>query len=209
MTIGVGSTLFRQFLDSHTLKMKSVLIKFNSRHARKLKTKNTVSLFSKRFQILECGRRAVFLFWKRRKFLPIPVRFLRNGSVTTQTTRLLPKTRATTYLFYYYCFCSVDKFIMTIGDGSSLFRQFLASHTLKMKSVLNKFNSRHARKLKTKITVSLFSKRFQILECGRRAVLSSFWKRRKFLPIPVRILRNGSVTIVAAQSLQFGMVFQQ
>ena len=95
------------------------------------------------------------------------------GSRYPHTTRT-PKNRATTYLLYYGYFCSVEKNHHSYRRWINSFPQFLASHTLKMNLVINKFNSKHSGKLKI---VKLLSYRslprpFRILESGRRAVLS-------------------------------------
>ena len=68
------------------------------------------------------------------------------GSVSPDHVVTL-KNRATTYLLQYFCFCSVDKNHHIHRVWINPFPQLLASHTLKMNTVLIKFNLGHSRKL--------------------------------------------------------------
>ena len=72
---------------------------------------------------------------------------LMAGSQYPQTTRSLPK-QGFYLIIMLFCFCSVEKNRHINRRWINPFPQFLASHTLKINSVLIKFNSGHARKLK-------------------------------------------------------------
>ena len=124
------------------------------------------------------------------------------GSQYPQTTN-----RATTYLSYYNCFCSVDKNHHLHRRWINPFPQLLASHDLKTKlDVINSIQD-ISRKLKT-IKCSSSSPFETPPDSGIRGnnVLSCFRKVGQAVPTPLLFLGIRFVTIVAAQSLQLGMV---
>ena len=106
-----------------------------------------------------------------------------------------PKNRATIYILYYYCFCSVDKNHHLHRRWINPFPHFLASHDLKTNLVLIKFNSRHSRKLKICIKQFKFQFRdpsgFWNLEKKGSYFFSEDWTRRpNTLPCSRELLSN-------------------
>ena len=64
-------------------------------------------------------------------------------------------------------------------------------------------------KIFSKQGLSLLPETLRILESGQRTVLSSLRNAGRVIPTRFLVLGNCFVTIVAAQLLQFGIVFQQ
>ena len=132
---------------------------------------------------------------------------LMAGSQYLQTTRSLLYTGLPLILNYNY-FCSVDTKHHIHRRWINSFPQLLASLDLKTNLVLIKFNSRPSGKLKF---VKLKNYRslprpFLVLESGENNVLISSGKAGHVVPTPFLVLVDCSVTIVAAQSLQLGVV---
>ena len=117
------------------------------------------------------------------------------------------KNRATTYLSYYYCICSVDKNHQLHRRWINPFPQLLASHNLNTNVDVN--NSIQDQKLKVQKNRELQFSRETPPNSGIRANKSLISSRKAghVVPIPFLVLGIRVLTIVAGQSLQFGMVF--